>query len=289
MLMPMRAMQIWFFGPSLWRKPYLGSVFSCVPQPSSEVVVPSSRKPSMLQVLTNSSICFGTSVIWVSRSLQWITLTPSSLARCANFPAAMWPLRASALRPLAFFSSIAAVAMSIRPCFVKCEMSPGLAPCSTTAVGALRAPLGHHPADVHVAPVERALRRVHLAARIRVPHLDRCIDVKDTVVAAPLQEDAGVDVPRQVDQHVAAREIPAEDLLEVLLGHPVPDERHPHRGPFPELLLLALEIDHGDLLRGHLDVLEQDGERAFGDCAVADEYDLLAEFDHGLLGRFANR
>jgi hypothetical protein len=45
----------------------------------------------MLQVLTNSSICFGTSVIWVSRSLQWITLTPSSIARRLNCCAAIRP------------------------------------------------------------------------------------------------------------------------------------------------------------------------------------------------------
>ena len=77
MLMPMRARQIWFFGPSACSKASGGSSFSCVPQPISAVVVPSSRKPSMLQVLTNSSTCFGWSVICVSRSLQWITLTPS--------------------------------------------------------------------------------------------------------------------------------------------------------------------------------------------------------------------
>ena len=32
----------------------------------------------MLQVLTNSSTCFGWSVICVSRSLQWMTFTPSA-------------------------------------------------------------------------------------------------------------------------------------------------------------------------------------------------------------------
>jgi len=43
----------------------------------SAVVVPSSRKPSMLQVFTNSSTCFGWLVICVSRSEQWMTFTPS--------------------------------------------------------------------------------------------------------------------------------------------------------------------------------------------------------------------
>jgi len=40
----------------------------------------------MLQVLTNSSTCFGTSEIWVSRSLQWMTLTPIFCARTLNLP-----------------------------------------------------------------------------------------------------------------------------------------------------------------------------------------------------------
>jgi hypothetical protein len=47
-----------------------------------------------------------------------------------------------------------------------------------------------------------------------------------------------------------------------------------------QLLLLALEIDHGDVRRRHLDELEEDGQRAFGDGAVADEEDLVAEFGH---------
>src|ERR1019366_10101350 len=79
--MPIRARQIWFFGPSLCLYAYGGSHFSWVPQPSSAVVWPSSRNPSMLQVLTNSSTCLGLSLICVSRSEQWITFTPSLRAR----------------------------------------------------------------------------------------------------------------------------------------------------------------------------------------------------------------
>ena len=78
-LMPIWARQIWFFGPSLCWKACFGSVFSCVPQPISEVVVPSSRKPSMDQVFTNSSTCLGLSVICVSRSEQWMNLHPEFL------------------------------------------------------------------------------------------------------------------------------------------------------------------------------------------------------------------
>jgi len=91
----------------------------------------------MLQVLTNSSICFGTSVICVSRSLQWMTLTPSSMARWLKLRVEMNPSSASAFLPLALRSPIIVFAMSISPCLVKCEIRPGLAPCSTTAVGPL--------------------------------------------------------------------------------------------------------------------------------------------------------
>ncbi len=69
-LMPMRARQIWLFGPAACSNASAGSSFSWVPQPISAVVVPSSRKPSTLQVLTNSSTSLGRSVICVSRSLQ---------------------------------------------------------------------------------------------------------------------------------------------------------------------------------------------------------------------------
>src|ERR1035441_5982369 len=87
---------------------------------------------------------------------------------------------------------------------------------------ALAVPLGVHAAHVHVAPVEGALRGVLPAARIRVPDLHGCIYVKDTVVVAPLKDHAGVDVPRQVDQEVAGRELLAQERGEVLLRHALP-------------------------------------------------------------------
>ena len=58
--MPIRARQIWLLRAVVRaRTRAAGSSFSCVPQPISAVVVPSSRKPSTLQVLTNSSTCLG--------------------------------------------------------------------------------------------------------------------------------------------------------------------------------------------------------------------------------------
>ena len=98
----------------------------------------------MLQVLTNSSTCFGRSVTCVSRSLQWMTLTPSWRARWLNSCAAIRRLISSAALPLTFLSAIRLWPMSIRPCFVKWEIRPGLAPCSITAV----APFSFHLAVI---------------------------------------------------------------------------------------------------------------------------------------------
>ena len=88
----------------------------------------------MLQVLTNSSTAFGTSEICVSRSLQWMTFTPSSIASSLNVCDFASAAIFAALAPLTFFSATAAAAMSSRPRFVQCEIRPGFAPCSSTAV-----------------------------------------------------------------------------------------------------------------------------------------------------------
>src|ERR1700761_2966889 len=45
--------------PSLWKPALAGAHFSCVPQPSSAGCMPSERKPSIDQVLTNTLRGFG--------------------------------------------------------------------------------------------------------------------------------------------------------------------------------------------------------------------------------------
>ena len=94
--------------------------------------------------------------------------------------------------------------MSISPCLVQCEIRPGFAPCSMTAVGPGSRPAGRQPADVHVPPVERSLGgMLAVGVAVRVPDLDRRVDVEHAVVVAPLQQLAAVDVPGQVDEQVA--------------------------------------------------------------------------------------
>jgi len=75
-LIPMWGSMMAFFGPSGGTWALSGSSFSCVPQPISAGAVPSSSRPSMHQVPTNSSTFFGIREICVSRSEQWITLDP---------------------------------------------------------------------------------------------------------------------------------------------------------------------------------------------------------------------
>ena len=186
----------------------------------------------MLQVLTNSSTCLGRSVIWVSRSLQWITLTPSFIAsRLKVRPSASWRI-SSASGPCTFRSSSSRSAMSIRPCFVQCEISPGLAPCSMTAVGPGSLPAGGHAADVHVPPVERPLGGVLVRrAGVGVPDLHRRVDVEHPAVVAPLEDFAAVDVPGKVDQQVARREVLRQLRAEILRRDPPLEEADPLGGP----------------------------------------------------------
>ena len=69
--------------PLLWKPALAGAHFSCVPQPSSAGCMPSDRKPSIDQVLTNTLRGFGVLARWVSRSAICTPLTPR---RWASLP-----------------------------------------------------------------------------------------------------------------------------------------------------------------------------------------------------------
>ena len=87
------------------------------------------------------------------------------------------------------------------------------------------APAGDHPPQVHVAPVEGPLGRV-LVVRpaIGVPELHRRVDVEHATVVAPLHDFAAIDVPRQIDEQVAGREVLAQQAAQVLRRHAILDE-----------------------------------------------------------------
>ena len=130
-------------------------------------------------------------------------------------------------------------------------------------------------------PVERPLRRM-LVRRpfIRIPHLHRRIDIHHTLIVAPLQQFAAVDVPRQVNDQVARAHILAQ-----LFGHVVPldlilHKLHPLLRPLLEDAALVLKIHHRNILQRHLDQLLQNRQRALRHRAITDKQNLLAKRNH---------
>ena len=98
--------------------------------------------------------------------------------------------------------------MSSRPCLVQCEIRPGIGAVFEDGGGPRLAPAGRHAADVHVPPIERPLGGMLVrGAGVRVPDLDRRVEVEHAAIVAPLEDLAAVDVPGQVDQQVAGREV----------------------------------------------------------------------------------
>jgi len=142
-------------------------------------------------------------------------------------------------------------------------------------------PLGNHLAQVHVAPVERhLLRRGIDGMLIRIPEFHRGVDVEHAFFVAPSEDFAGVNVPGQINQHVAGGKIFAEQRAHVFARHAVSHELHAALDPRGERRLAVLEIHHRDVFGRGLDVLDQNGQGALGDGSVADEQDFIFEWQH---------
>jgi hypothetical protein len=105
---------------------------------------------------------------------------------------------------------------------------------------------------------------------------------------APPHDVAAVDVPGEVDEEVARREVVPEQVGEVAGLDLRADEVHALRDPRPQGVLVGLEFQDRDVTRIDAHVLEEDGERAAGDEPEADEDDPAVEGDHGL-GRISCR
>ena len=171
--------------------------------------------------------------------------------------------------------------MSMSPCLVQCEIRPGLAPCSRTAVGPGSFHAAEEAADVHVPPVERLLGGLLvLAVGIGVPDLDGRVDVEHSPLAAPLEQLAAVDVPGQVDQQVARRKVLAQQRAEIVGPHAVADEGDSLLDPGRKRLGLVLEVHHRDVLRRDLHVLEEDRQRALRDRPKTQEEDFVLKRRH---------
>ena len=130
--------------------------------------------------------------------------------------------------------------MSSSACFVKWLIRPGIGAMLEHGGRPRLVPRGDHAPQVHVPPVERSLgRMLLLGPGVRIPELDRRVDVEHAAVVAPLQDLAAVDVPGQVDEQVAGRQVLRPAAAEVVLGHAVLDERHTALDPRPEDGLVA--------------------------------------------------
>ena len=237
----------------------------------------------MLQVLTNSSTCFGWSVICVSRSLQWITFTPSFFASWLNSWAFAWWAIFSAAAPLTFLSVRSALGDVEQPLLGEVGDQARIGPVLEHRGRPRLVPAGDHSPHVHVPPVERPLGRVLLLRPgVRVPDLDRRVDVEHAVVVAPLDDLAAVDVPGQVDQQVARRHVLGQQRAHILGRNTILDQRHSLLDPRPERGLVGVEFEDRDLARMDLKVLEQNRNRAARYGAETDKQDTLAEREHPL-------
>ena len=281
--MPMRARQIWLRGPSVCSYASGGNSFSCVPQPISAVVVPSSRKPSTLQVLTNSSTCFGLLVICVSRSLQWITFTPSFIARWLNFCSSMSCRISSAALPLTFLSLMSAVADVNQALLGEMRDETGIGAVLQHRRRAGLGPLGGHAADVHVPPVQRHLlrrarsRRSRTGPTIRPTCSRRARRGRDTTggfrnsqCSKPGQS-AGRPLP---DICPAAR--PCSRASRACATNFTP--RFSHGVSTSRRSSKSMTVM---FWQRHLEVLDQNGQRALRHRPVTDEQNLIFEFQHG--------
>ena len=117
---------------------------------------------------------------------------------------------------------------------------------------------------------------------VRVPQLHRRVDVQHALVVAPLHDLAAVDVPGQVDEEVAGREMFAEERAQIVLRDAVLDEGDPPFEPGPQRRLVRIELHDGDALRIDVEVAQQDGQCAPRDGAKAHEQNSMRKCQHPL-------
>ena len=100
---------------------------------------------------------------------------------------------------------------------------------------------------------------------------------------APLDDLAAVDVPSQIEEHVAGRNILPQHRAEVFGRDPLPDEADALVGPRFQRLGAVLEVQHRDVFQRHAEVLQQDRQRTLGNSPIAYHENPLAEVDHAML------
>ena len=155
--------------------------------------MPSDKKPSTDQVLTNTLRGFGLLARWVSRSAICTPLTPSRWARRAH-SSLLFGSGALSPRSLARLTSA---------CLTNQETMPGLAPQHETAVSRRdSAPFCQHRLAQRVIGARVVAERlVVIEAR---PGLDDGVDVERADLAAMTHEVERRGVDRQVDAEALA-------------------------------------------------------------------------------------
>ena len=168
-------------------------------------------------------------------------------------------------------------------CLTKCETSPGLAPCVSTAVGACLARVAQRQrllAQRVVGAPRRREGRVGVAAR---PGLDAGVEVERALLPAELDQRDRRDVDRQVEQEVAAADQRVEHVAEVLARQRVLDEAD---AVFRRDLGAGIVGgDDRDLVGLDADVPQDQRQHALADAAEADDDQAAGERDvNGVAG-----
>ena len=100
------------------------------------------------------------------------------------------------------------------------------------------------------------------------------------MLMAPLHDLAAIDVPGQVDDHVAGGDVLGEQRSHVVLLNAILDKRHPLLEPGTQSRLVRLEVHDGNLSRRNLHVLEKDGQRASRHRTKPNKENTPVELEH---------
>src|SRR5262249_15982362 len=103
---------------------------------------------------------------------------------------------------------------------------------------------------------------------------------------APLHDLATVDVPRQVDEQIAVRQMARQQVAHIVRGDPVLDEGHSALQPWPQCRLVRLEIHNGDAPWIDPYMVQKDRQRAPRNGSEAQEQDAFLEGCHSMSSLF---
>jgi len=131
-----------------------------------------------------------------------------------------------------------------------------------------------HSANRLVTHVERPLgggRRRHVV--VGIPQFDRRVEVAHAVVAAPLKNRRGVDVPREVEQHVAIANTRREKLVQIVASDAILLIRHALGEAVGDARAIVANVNDVDRRRRDANVADEQRNGALRDRATAKHED----------------